>query len=130
METLLLPNTPATRLISVSRETPVLVLDDSIGRRNWFLSKHRVPRSFVAATNESAIRIVNSFKPEFIFLDFDLGLGVSSEPFAKHLREISFTGDIVIHSDNPFGREVLSRILPAAKILPFGSFEIVQSPFE
>jgi Cyclic-phosphate processing Receiver domain len=113
------------KMISVPVGACVLVADDSIERRHWFLSRYRLPHAYLAANSDQAIKIVEQVKPSIVFLDYDLGPGVSSEPVARFLAESNYVGQVYIHSENPFGREVLKRMFPAAAVIPYGSFEIV-----
>jgi hypothetical protein len=112
------------KIISIPASTPTLVVEDSIARRHWFLSRFRLPHAFLAATSHQAIRLIRELQPT-VFLDYDLGLGISSEPVARYLAESNYTGQVFIHSENPFGRAVLKRILPSAAVTPYGSFEVV-----
>lgn len=81
----------------------------------------------LADSSERAIDLVQRFDPDVIFIDYDLTDGKTSEEFAHFLALRNRGEKIIVHSANPFGREVLSRILPAAQIAPFGSFEIAAS---
>jgi hypothetical protein len=95
-----------------------IVLEDNLGRRNWFVNWLK-PGPFFADTPEQAIRIYEIFKPRTILLDYDLGRGVSSEPFAHYLAASRFAGRTIVVSENPFGMLVLARILPSASVMPF-----------
>jgi len=68
--------------------------------------------------------MIEQFAPETIFLDYDLAPGISTEPIARLLAEMRYGGQIFVHTENPFGQQVLSRILPCAVVIPFGQFEI------
>jgi hypothetical protein len=81
-----------------------------------------MPRAFLTHTAEEAIRIFEAFQPATVLLDYDLAPGISSEPVAHHLAAVRFTGRTVVHSENPFGWQVLGRILPTAQIVPFTLF--------
>jgi hypothetical protein len=111
------------KAISIPAFAPTLVVEDDIGRRHWFLSRYRLPNAFLAATPDQAIRIIRQFEPTILFLDYDLGLGFSSEDVARFLLESDYRGQVYIHSQNDFGRQVLKRILPTATIMPYGTFE-------
>jgi len=112
------------KIFSIPTSESTLILEDSIGRRHWFLSRYRLPHAFLAATPDQAIRLIRELEPT-VFLDYDLALGVTSEPVAHFLAACEYPGRVFIHSENPFGREVLKRILPAAAVVPFGTFEVV-----
>ena len=73
------------------QDSAILVLDDSILRRNFFVN-WLSPGPFFADTSEQAIRIHEHFEPHTILLDFDLGYGVDSTPFARYLAAAHFTG--------------------------------------
>jgi hypothetical protein len=104
--------------VSQPRDSAILVLDDSILRRNFFVNWLQ-PDPFFADTPEQATRILDDFAPNLIFLDYDLGLGIDSTSFALYLADAKFSGRIIISSENPFGMAVLKRILPSADIVPF-----------
>lgn len=112
------------KIISIPTSVPTLILEDNIERRHWFLSRYRLPHAFLAATPDESIQIIRQFEPTILFLDYDLALGMSSEPVARFLKASNYAGQVYIHSQNPFGREVLKRILPSATVIPFGEFEI------
>lgn len=114
-------------ILTIPKSASVLIVENDIGRRSWFLSAHRIPQAFVCDDPYEAIRIVQQFKPEMIFLDYDLAVGVTSEPIAKHLAETAFKGRIFVHSENPFGVEVLKQILPNAITTRFEGFEILRT---
>ncbi len=115
------------KTIAVKPNEACLCVEDDISRRAWFISKHRIPQAFLAETPTQAIRILDTFSHfGVIFLDYDLALGVSSESVARYLAETQFAGRVVIHTANPFGRDMLQQICPNAEILPFGSFEITR----
>jgi hypothetical protein len=111
------------KIISIPASTPTLILEDSIGRRHWFLSRFRLPHAFLAANSDQAIRLIRELEPT-VFLDYDLAPGISSEPVAHFLAESNYIGQVFIHSQNDFGRQVLKHILPMATVVPFGEFEI------
>jgi len=73
------------RILSIPASESTLILEDSIGRRHWFLSRYRLPHAFLAANSDQAIRLIRELEPTTLFLDFDLGSGVSSEPIAHFL---------------------------------------------
>lgn len=54
-------------------------------------------------------------------------MGIDSAPVAEYLGKTDFRGTIVNQSENPFGQDVLRGILPLAKPLPFGSFDIIRA---
>lgn len=114
--------------ISIPRNAAVLIVEDSIQRRGFFLSRNRIPGAFVSSDPQDAIDILTRFNfIDTVFLDYDLGLGVSSEAVARTIAQLPIQPKVYIHSANPFGRMVLSEILPNAKIAVYGEFEITQS---
>jgi hypothetical protein len=114
------------KIISIPASTPALIVEDDIGRRYWFLSRYRLPHAFLAATSDQAIRLIRELEPT-VFLDYDLAPGITSESVARFLAATNYRGQVFIHSENPFGREVLKRILPAATVVPYGTFEVVST---
>lgn len=116
------------RLLQIPNDAAVLFVDDSIGRRHWILSRYRLPHAFLADNANDAIQILKQGTIDIVFLDYDLapGLGLSSESVAQYLAETKSAAQIFLHSENPFGIEVLKRILPNATVMPFGTFEILR----
>jgi hypothetical protein len=117
-------------ILTIPRSASVLIVENDIGRRSWFLSAYRIPQAFVCDDCDSAIRIIRQFEPSTVFLDWDLAFGVSSEPVARFLAEMNYSGQVFVHSENPFGVDVLKRIIPAAKTAMFGQFEILRTEKE
>jgi hypothetical protein len=97
----------------------VLFVDDSIWRCLWV--RDNVPGVKFVRRADRAIECLKQRTFDFVFLDYDLGLGMTSEGVAQYLAETKYGGTIVIHSTNPFGAQVLARILPGAFVKPFGS---------
>lgn len=116
------------RTIEIAASAAVLIVDDSIKRRNWFLSSYRIPQAHVAHTSEGAIETIRRFGPDFTFLDFDLcpATATDSRPVAEYLRDANYAGKVFITSANPFGVECIRRILPQAQVARFGEFEILR----
>jgi Cyclic-phosphate processing Receiver domain len=111
------------KLITIPASEPTLILEDDIGRRHWFISRYRLPHAFLASTPDQAIRLIRELEPT-VFLDYDLAPGITSESVARFLAESDYAGQVYIHSQNDFGRQVLKRILPTATVVPYGEFEI------
>jgi hypothetical protein len=110
----------------ISSNATVMIVDDDLRRRSWFLSSMRVPQAYLAHTVSAAVEIIDRIEPNFIALDYDLAPTVDSTPIAENLRAIDFRGSDLIHSENPFGQGV-RRIPPSARAQPFGSFDIVRA---
>jgi hypothetical protein len=89
------------KLISIPASESVLVVEVSLARRHWFLS--RPPRAFLTANSSWAIELTEDLAPT-IFLDFDLAPGITSEPVAHFLAATNYRGPVFIHSQNDFGR--------------------------
>jgi hypothetical protein len=113
------------RLIEVDADDTVLVVEDSLQRRNWFLSRYRIPHAYLADTARQAKECFDQIAPDVVFLDWDLHC-FTSEDFARRLAAMNFSGQVIVHSTNPFGMEVLKKILPAAAVRPFGLFDILR----
>ncbi|MGA3293788.1 MAG: hypothetical protein ABSE45_07370 [Candidatus Acidiferrales bacterium] len=114
------------KIISIPATSTVLVVEDKIDRRAWFVSRYRVPRALLASTAVEANRTLSQFLIDVVFLDYDGEKpGETFEPVARYLSTTNYRGKIFIHSLNTFGAQVLKRILPSAALVPFGDFEIV-----
>lgn len=105
--------------IHISASATILFLDDSLHRLLW-VRENVSGVKFVRRTDE-AIAELERAAFDFVFLDYDLGLGQTSEDVARYLQQTGYSGTVVIHSTNPFGQQVLSRILPQAIVEPFGT---------
>lgn len=118
--------------IVVPPDVPVLVLEDNDQRMKWF--RRRVPWLTHATRPyevQEALRRIDEFS--VLFLDHDLGETVGWAPNAPNgvdAADIIFslkrdtTQDIIIHSINAGGAARMNKILPAARQIPFGAFEI------
>lgn len=114
----------------VSPSWPVLVLEDDEDRISWF--RARLSNAAFAKTSEQAITLLSSREFRVVFLDHDLHWMDAGFPdrqhgngkeVARYLARTGFQGIVVIHSKSEQA-EVMARILPNAKVCPFGSFEI------
>jgi hypothetical protein len=92
------------RSLHIPPDAAVLIVEGDLRRRHWFLSSMRIPQAYVARTTDGAIEMIDRLKPDFVALDFDLGVGIDTKPVAEYLRNIGFSGRIVIISENSFGQ--------------------------
>jgi hypothetical protein len=85
-----------------------------------------------AATANKAISEIQKDDPEIIFLDRDL-VHSFGEEVAEFLAKEQFIGRVFITSANPFGVQVISKILGDAKIefeaVPFSMLGIWRTPY-
>jgi hypothetical protein len=118
-------------VISIPSTCRVFVLDDTEDRLNWF--RERLPQARTAKTAYEAIEILAAEPFDVVFLDHDLGFLDAADPRRQHgngkevarfLAIRKFPGRIVIHSRNLDAVPLMQKILPHAKIAPFGEFEI------
>jgi CheY-like chemotaxis protein len=116
---------------TIQPDWPVLVLEDAPERIAWF--KERVPQAVYCTTADEAIRALSSQEFRVVFLDHDLHwmhaadnaiVKGTGKEVARHLRGMKFQGIVVIHSKNEDGVGVMQKILPRAKRVRFGEFEI------
>jgi DNA-binding response OmpR family regulator len=112
------------KTLSIPHDAAVLVVEDDISRRAWFLSRYRLPGAYLAHEPAQAIDLIRRIEPDVVFLDFDLGLGVNSLKVGAHLRDSKYNGRVIIHSQNDFGRLSLAQFCRGAEIVPFGTFEV------
>jgi hypothetical protein len=115
------------RIVKIPKDAVSLVLDEDLRRRNWFLSSLRMPDAHLAHDAARAIDMVKRIEFGFIWLDYELGPGLDSIPVAEHLRDTRFAGAIYVHSQNPFGVGRIRRVLPTARVMAWGSFEVQRS---
>lgn len=108
--------------LHVSTAARILVVEDRPFRRKWF--RDRVPQAEFADLPRIAIDLLDQQPFDVCFLDWSLH-GFTSHEVAAH---ISSNGQkvcaVVIHSTDRSGVDLLKRILPDAKVAPFGTFEI------
>ena len=108
-----------------------LLVEDDKNRISWF--KKRIKDLDVAENAEDAIDKVAKIKYTRIWLDHDLGGRVfvdSSDSntgyaVAKTLAgSVNSSTDVVIHSMNPVGAANIASLIPHARLLVFGTFDI------
>ena len=109
-------------MIATSDSHAVLFVDDSISRKNFAVNF--IPRAFITGDCEDAIKILQQFEfgrcpHDLVMLDFDLGPGLTTEPIARYLAATKFPGRVISHSENPWGWQLLSHILPSLVLKPF-----------
>ncbi|MGB8801385.1 MAG: cyclic-phosphate processing receiver domain-containing protein [Candidatus Acidiferrales bacterium] len=112
------------KTILIPHDATILIVEDDIGRRSWFLSRYRLPGAYLAHEPAQAIELVRRIEPTWVWLDFDLGLGKNSLDVAAFLRDTGYDGRVIVHSQNDFGRLSLKQFLPRAEVHVFGTFEI------
>jgi CheY-like chemotaxis protein len=121
--------------LTIPANNKVLLVEDSAERIEAFVERIRGIR--IATSERDAINFLMNESFDLIFLDFDLshmaltesgdvrpvmgsGLGV-----AEFLRDKGERGDrVVLHSHSKSGVFSMSEVLPAARVLPWGSFLI------
>jgi CheY-like chemotaxis protein len=114
------------KTLEIPEGATILVVEDSVTRRHFFVSQHRAPDAFLAYTPSQAISLLKSMAFDFVFLDFDLEGTHKTTEVAQWIAQNRYPASVVVHSTNPWGWTVLSRILPAATVQPFGSFEVMR----
>lgn len=121
---------PAT--IYVPKLAFVFIVEDDYRRIGWFVDRlgsriigvHDKPANAI-----SALKAFNTAEIDLFFLDHDLG-GPFEPPFTEEVAQFMFNQDpkigrrTIIHSCNPAGARNLQSILPGAKLMPFGTFNI------
>jgi DNA-binding NtrC family response regulator len=108
----------------------VLVMDDTDERLRWF--KQRMPHCTTVKTADEAIEALKTNQFRVVFLDHDLHwmhadntiVKGTGKEVALHLKKIGFTGIVVIHSKHEEAAAVMAKILPKAKVSPYGGFEV------
>lgn len=110
------------QIIEIKRSATVLILEDSTGRRQWFSS--RLPHALFAYSCSEAIDLLSHIQFDVIWLDWHLEGAHTSSEAARWIVENNYDARVFIHSTSPWGRSVLSGLLPRAEICEFGSFEI------
>src|SRR5215469_1791538 len=115
----------------IPNEWPVLVLEDSGDRIEWF--RERIPQATFARCSEDALEALRSDTCRVVFLDHDLHwqhaadnsiVKGTGKEIALALDRSNFEGIVVIHSKNEAGVAAMARYLPQAKLARFGEFEI------
>jgi hypothetical protein len=109
----------------------VLVVEDAEDRISWF--RQRIPKAVFAQNAESAFQALSQHDFKVAFLDHDLHWmhadntifkGTGKE-VARFMAQRGFKGIVIIHSKHEAGAAVMKKYLPAARLAPFGSFDIV-----
>jgi DNA-binding response OmpR family regulator len=114
------------KTLSIPHDAAVLVVEDDISRRAWFISRYRLPGAYLAHEPAQAIDLIRWIEPDVIFLDFDLGVRINSLEVAAYLRDSKYNGRVIVHSQNDFGRLSIAQFLPQAEIYVFGTFMILR----
>jgi hypothetical protein len=92
-----------------------------------------MPKAVFAKNAEAAFRALDQHKFKVIFLDDDLHWmhadnsifkGTGKE-VARFLAKKEFQGIVIIHSLHEEGVAVIKKYLPKARLVRFGSFEII-----
>ena len=118
-------NAGGPRYFQIGSTERVLVVEDALPRqlafRNWLGSSAKIVNRVDAAIMELRHR-----QFDWIFLDRDLGFGRFGEDVARHLVEIKFRGSVVAHTTNPFGADLIKKLLTDGGVkvecVPFGMF--------
>ena len=87
----------------------ILVVDDLRTFQFEGLEAHH------ARNSDDAIGYLFANDVDIVFLDHDLGGYDTTIPVARYLKQISFPGEVYIHTSNPVGRNNLGLELPQAK---------------
>jgi CheY-like chemotaxis protein len=120
-------------IFNIPPSWPVFVLDDSEDRLSWF--RERICNFTYAKTSAAAIDVLSRKSFKVVFLDHDLHWMDAGFPnrqhgngkeVARHLASQGFAGIVVIHSRSEQSA-VMAKILPTAKVCPFGDFDIAGS---
>ena len=105
-------------------------MDDTDDRLRWF--KQRMPYATTVKTADEAIKALNTRRFRVLFLDHDLHwmhadnsiVKGTGKEVALYLKKAGFEGIVVIHSRHVEAAAVMAKILPTAKVAPYGDFEI------
>jgi len=117
---------------NIPQSWSVLVLDDSEDRISWF--RQRLRNVKFAKTSAAAISLFSQHRFKVAFLDHDLHWMDAGFPnrqhgngkeVARYLAIHKFDGLVVIHSRSEQAG-VMAKILPQAKVCPFGDFDITE----
>jgi hypothetical protein len=122
-------HTGGPRYFEIRDTETVLVVEDSLYRqlafRNWIGAVVKI-----VSRADMAIREIERRHFDWIFLDRDLQGGFG-EDVATYLAEIKFAGRVIVHSCNPFGAQLIEKLLSDAgvvhEVVPFGMFGIFRS---
>ncbi len=116
--------------IEVPKNWKVLVVEDALARqlqfRDWLGSNTRI-----VARVSDAVDALRSETYDLVMLDRDLGFGEFGETVAAEMVNMGFKGEVIIHSANPTGAEMILRVLSdakiKAKIVPFTLLGLIRS---
>lgn len=105
----------------------VLMVEDERERLAFFRALYARQDMTICSTAATAIAALGRKAYDLVHLGYDLADG-SSEEVARKIGQSRHSGTVVIHSENPDGREKLSVLVPSAFVVPFSSFS-AESPF-
>jgi len=109
----------------------VLIVEDEDYRLNWFLD--RIGNCDIAKDVQTAINFLTKNTYDYIMLDHDLN-GYLENPSESTGYEVAKfiagtpneKAEIIVHTVNPAGAQAICSILPNAKPLPFGTFDVTK----
>lgn len=98
--------------LEIPASADVLLVEDSLHRILSF--KTSFPNARLAASASKATAELKKNVPDFVFLDRDLAGPSFGEEVAEFLVAQKFAGRVIVTSANPFGVEVISKLLTEA----------------
>ena len=111
-------------LVCEETTTPILFIleDDDLRMKiiNAYFKKYGLPLTIIQKDNcDDAISFVvnNASQIKWYSIDFNLRMGETTEKFANFLKNNNIKENLIIHSDDADGKEILKSILPTAKVV-------------
>jgi Cyclic-phosphate processing Receiver domain len=116
------------RYMTVPLAAKCLVVEDALPRILRF--RERLRSATFVSTADAAIKALTNDNYDFVFLDRDLSGRSLGEDVANHLASVKFNGLVVCHSGNPFGSQLIEKVLKDAGVIvecvPFEMLGIVR----
>ena len=117
------------RYLQIVDSEDVLIVEDSLERIRAY--KRWLPRARLSASARDAIAEIEKKTPDTIFLDRDFVLSYG-EDVAKYLAATKFKGKVYVTSANPFGAQLIVKILVDGgidcEVTPFSILGIIHTP--
>jgi len=107
-------------------------VEDQLARQLQFRERFGSSAKIVAKVSD-AIDALRNDTYDLVCLDRDLGFGEFGEAVAEAMVKMNFAGEVIIHSANPTGAEMILHILSGkvkAQIVPYTLLGIVRVPCE
>ncbi len=109
----------------------VLIVEDNPDRQEVLRRLAKDHAWILANTAERAVRLLESYPFDLIFLDFDLAGSARGDRVAEAIRRSGNNGArVIVHSQNKPGADRIAEILPEADVVPLSKITRSNATFK